>query len=308
MKQSFIYKCQHDDASEIDIIMLAYNHGEYIEKAIKSILMQKTSYLFKIKIGEDCSTDTTRQIVMDYYERYPDKIELILWKKNVGRKRNHMELAKKCKGKYIAYLEGDDYWTDPLKLEKQITFLEKHKEYIGTVHNVRCVDREGKLLHRDFSLYPICEEHIYGKEQAEKFEMAGQTASLLFRNIWKDWTQERLESLFLCEGNNDVKINMLLGMIGDVYCFKDIMADHRRVFHGDSWTANSHNKNMLWFRFSLCSTMKKYLEQNVGVSLDTDTIFQLLCEESVIKLLCDYNKENLNVWWQFFKRRILKGE
>lgn len=303
--QSCIHINQNEDIPIVDVVMVTYNHAEYIEEAIKSVLMQQTKYSYRIKIGEDCSTDHTRQLVMDYHEQYPDKIDLVLWDKNVGGGRNVIELIKGCKGKYIAFLEGDDYWTDPFKLEKQISLLENNEQYIGTAHNVRCVNKRGELLHRDFGLYSICEEHIYGKEQAERFEMAAQTASLLFRNIWKGWTVKELETFFMSTGNGDIKINILLGLSGDIYYFKDIMADHRRVFEGDSWTAKSHNKNMMWFHYLTCCSIQNYMKKYKNISLDIDKRFDSMLEESYMKLLCKWNKENLNIFLKFFKRKLV---
>lgn len=302
--QSYTYINQNEQIPLVDIIMFAYNHEEFIEEAIKSVLMQKTKYSYKIEIGEDCSTDHTRQIIMDYYERYPERIELFLWKENVGGDRNTIEIIKKCRGTYIAFLEGDDCWTDSFKLEKQISFLENHENYIGTAHNVRCVNKRGELLHRDFELYSICEGHIYGKEQAERFEMAAQTTSLLFRNIWKSWTVKELEAFFMSTGNGDMKINILLGLSGDINYFKDIMADHRRVFEGDSWTAKSHDKNMMWFHYMTCCSIQNHMKKYKNISLDVDKRFDSLLEESYMKLLCKWNKENLSNFLKFFKRKL----
>lgn len=302
-----IHKCENEDIPLVNIVMFVYNHAEFIEDAIKSILMQQTQYSYRIVIGEDCSTDTTRRIIMNYYEQYSNKMELYLWKKNVGGSKNGIEVLKGCKGKYIAVLEGDDLWTDPLKLEKQISFLENHEEYIGTAHNVRCVDRDGKLLHRDFGLYPIFETHIYGKEQAERFEMVAQSASLVYRNIWRNWSQKEFDDFFLSVGNGDIKLNVLLGMSGDIYFFRDIMADHRRVFEGDSWTAKSHDKNMLWLGFETCSAIQKYMKKYQKIFLSTKEILQSGHENSCIRLMCKCNKENLEVWWKFFVTK-LRGE
>lgn len=302
-----IHMCRNSRVPTLDIVMPAYNHGKFIEEAIESVLMQKTQYSYRLKIGEDCSTDSTRKIVMDYYKMHPDKIELFLWKENVGAEKNVVELFGACRGEYVIVLEGDDYWTDPHKLEKQISFLEKHKEYIGTSHNVRCVDKNGNLMHRDFGFYPITEEHIFGKAYAEAFAMAGQTTSVLCRNIWKDWTKKELQSLFFTKGNGDVKIQMLLGLSGDIYFFRDIMADHRRVFKGDSWTAKSHDKNMLWFGYASECAMRDYLEKKKGVAIDTEHVFRSCFMESRRKLLCNCNKENMIVFGKFLMRKLIGG-
>lgn len=107
--------------------MITYNHEKYIIQAIEGVLMQKTSFPIKLVIGEDCSTDNTRRICIEYKEKYPEKIELLLPEKNLGMIPNFINTLKACTGKYIALCDGDDYWTDPNKLQKQVDFLEKNK-------------------------------------------------------------------------------------------------------------------------------------------------------------------------------------
>lgn len=304
---ALLHKCAYGKEAMVDILMLTYNHEEFIENAIESVLMQQTSYPYRLMIGEDCSIDHTRKIVMDYYRRYPDKIELFIWKKNVGVSKNIFELLQNSHAKYVAYLEGDDYWTDPMKLQKQISFLEEQKGFIGTAHNVRCVDAKGSFLHRDFHLYPVREEHVYGKERAEKFELASQTASLLHRNIWREYKKEDLEQIFLhCPGNGDSKINLLLGLRGDIYCFKDIMAAHRRVFSGDSWTAKSYEKNMLLFRYTFICEMQTYIKEVLGIDFDIHVMLRNIYEECLIKIFCQCNTENLNVFRKIWMKEVMR--
>jgi glycosyltransferase involved in cell wall biosynthesis len=114
---------------DVSIAMLTYNHSNYIVNAIEGILMQQTDYTYKIIIAEDCSTDNTREIIIKYQNKYPDKFKLILQDKNVGPQINNYNLLTNLEGKYIAALEGDDYWIDPLKLQKQLDFLENNPDY-----------------------------------------------------------------------------------------------------------------------------------------------------------------------------------
>jgi glycosyltransferase involved in cell wall biosynthesis len=117
----------------VSVIMLAYNHEAYVSKAVESILAQITNFDYELIIGEDCSTDKTRDIILDYQKRYPDKVKIITSEINVGAIANELRCLKACVGKYIAYCEGDDYWTDPYKLQKQVNFLEANADY-GLVH------------------------------------------------------------------------------------------------------------------------------------------------------------------------------
>lgn len=303
-EQVCICKCQCKEKVFVDIIMLAYNHEKFIDKAIKSILMQQTQFSYRIMIGEDYSSDSTREIITDYYFRYPDKFELYLWKQNVGMEKNALKLMKESNGKYVAYLEGDDYWTDSFKLEKQISFLEEHTEYIGSVHNVRCVDENGMLLHKS-ELYPIQEEHIYGIEQALRGEMASQTASLIHRNFHVRWEEKEWELYEECKSNEDYKWNILLGFKGNVFYFRDIMADHIRVFKGgDSWTARTSGKNLLWINYLFQAEVKKYIEKIFQTSISLKSTLERLFEESCIKVFCRLNSENIYVCWKLFKEKM----
>ncbi len=117
----------------VSVFMVTYNHEPYIAQAIEGVLQQETSFPFELVIGEDCSTDGTREIVFDYQKKYPDTIRVITSDKNVGACKNGLRTEKACRGKYIAFCDGDDYWHHPRKLQKQIEFLETHPDY-GLVH------------------------------------------------------------------------------------------------------------------------------------------------------------------------------
>jgi glycosyltransferase involved in cell wall biosynthesis len=113
----------------VSVLSITYNHGPYVAEAIESFLGQKTNFPFEIVIGEDCSTDGTREIVFDYARRYPDLIRVITSDCNVGASGNFLRTFEACRGKYIAICEGDDFWQHPGKLQMQTDFLEKNPEY-----------------------------------------------------------------------------------------------------------------------------------------------------------------------------------
>lgn len=114
----------------VSVGVITFNHEKYIAQALESVMMQKTRFKFEVIVGEDCSTDNTRAIVRKYECRYPEIIKPIYQAKNVGALRNLFEFTfPQCKGKFLAYLEGDDYWTDPYKLQRQVDFLEANPDY-----------------------------------------------------------------------------------------------------------------------------------------------------------------------------------
>jgi len=112
----------------VSVKMITYNHAPYIAQAIEGVLQQKTNFPIELVIGEDYSTDGTREIVFKYQEKYPDIIRVITSDKNVGMRKNGYRTMKACRGKYIAFCEGDDYWHHPDKLQKQVDYMEKHPE------------------------------------------------------------------------------------------------------------------------------------------------------------------------------------
>jgi glycosyltransferase involved in cell wall biosynthesis len=131
---------------KVAIWMVSYNHKDYIVQAVESVMMQKTDFDFKLFIGEDCSTDNTRELCIKLQEKYPDKIELVLHKNNLGPNKNAIQIYNKCYesgAKYIALLEGDDYWTDSSKLNRQVAFLENNQDFVLVGHNA-FLNRNGK--------------------------------------------------------------------------------------------------------------------------------------------------------------------
>src|SRR6202022_1084614 len=122
---------------KLSVTMITYNHERFIAQAIESALAQRVEFDYEIVIGEDLSTDNTRAIVLDFARRYPDRILPILRDRNIGAMRNFAQTIAACRGQYLAFLEGDDYWTSPDKLQKQVDFLDAHYECAISCHRVR---------------------------------------------------------------------------------------------------------------------------------------------------------------------------
>lgn len=141
----------------VSISVVTYNHIDYIKQCLDGILMQQTNFPFVIIIGEDESTDGTREICIDYANKHPDKINLFLRSRkdviyingNPTGRYNFIENLKASKGKYIAICEGDDYWTDPLKLQKQVDFLEANLDYNICFHKVQIYNQEENKFNED---------------------------------------------------------------------------------------------------------------------------------------------------------------
>jgi len=136
----------------VSVLCATYNHENYIEDAIKGFLLQETNFAFEIIIHDDASTDNTQKIVQKYQAMYPNIIKPIFQTENQYSKGNFRPLAdmiEGAEGDFLALCEGDDYWTDPLKLQKQVDFLEKNQEYSICFHNVKIFDQTNSVLTND---------------------------------------------------------------------------------------------------------------------------------------------------------------
>ncbi|OGF26990.1 hypothetical protein A2331_02735 [Candidatus Falkowbacteria bacterium RIFOXYB2_FULL_34_18] len=167
--------------------IIVYNHEKYIRECLDSALSQKVNFDYEIVVCEDKSTDNTREIVKEYANKYPDKIKLYLNETNLGLIGNWEKSMKSCQGEYIAICEGDDYWTDPYKIQKQVDFMEQNQDYTLTVHNSIVVDEKSKFIrnqcNKDKDETIPTEELIGGKFFA--------TCSIVFKkeilNTLPDW-------------------------------------------------------------------------------------------------------------------------
>src|SRR3954469_6898978 len=114
---------------KVSIIIVTYNHDKYVIQALESILAQKTTFPFEILISEDCSTDKTREIVMQYAERNPERIRLFLSECNINTNFVVSRAIAAARGDYLALLDGDDFWISEAKLQQQAEFLDQRPEF-----------------------------------------------------------------------------------------------------------------------------------------------------------------------------------
>jgi glycosyltransferase involved in cell wall biosynthesis len=134
----------------LSVCIITYNHERYIRQCLDGVLNQETKFPFEVIIGEDCSTDGTRKIIEEYEAKYPDIIRPIYHQKNVGPRRNAYEFCwPLIRGKYIAICEGDDYWTEPFKLQRQVDFLEQHPDFVLCFHRIGTVNEDDRTIWQD---------------------------------------------------------------------------------------------------------------------------------------------------------------
>lgn len=142
---------------KVSVLLITFNHAPFIARAIESALAQSTSFDYEIVIGEDCSTDGTREIVRSYAQSHPDRIRPLFHERNIGGIANSRTTLSACRGEYVALLEGDDYWTSDRKLENQVALMERRPDGAGCFANSIIVDEVGNLVSTDFFAYQGCQ-------------------------------------------------------------------------------------------------------------------------------------------------------
>ena len=166
----------------VSISCISYNHASYIRQCLDGMLMQQTDFPFEIVIHDDASTDGTAEILKEYASKYPDRIFPMFQEKNQYGKGVRALMARfnfpRCRGKYIALCEGDDFWTDKKKLQKQFHYLEQHPECSICFHDMKVVDNNDKIIREHTNIDQPLESSIY--DLAEKGNFIW-TASVMFR-------------------------------------------------------------------------------------------------------------------------------
>jgi len=210
---------------KVSVTMITYNHERFIAEAIEGVLMQQTDFAVELVIGEDCSTDGTRAIVRRYGERYPERIRLLLPERNLGARTNALATLNACRGRYIAVCEGDDYWTDPTKLQKQVDLLEAHPEWSLNFHRVLVVYEDGSSSSRE--LGPEQRKEVYSLEDYLRTNLM-QTASIVFR---RDALVDFPEWYYRAQ-IGDWAMVTLLAQHGDMGYIDEVMSVYRKHIGG----------------------------------------------------------------------------
>ena len=221
----------------LSIVIATYNHRAYIARALDSVLNQVTDYSCEILIGDDCSTDGTQDIIHQYESLYPEYFNVYYRKTNMFKQKlgNMLDLILRTKGKYLIVLEGDDFWTDNSKIQKQIRFLELNQEYIAVAHLCTVVGADSKPLPE---IYPQCRDSEYTFDHYKRFLLPGQTTTILMRNIY---INNKIDTslIFKRYSPGDRSIAFTLISNGKIFCIQEVMSAYRHVTTGgSSYSAN----------------------------------------------------------------------
>lgn len=210
----------------VSVAIVTYNHEKFICQTLDSVLSQETNFDLEIIIGKDCSTDNTRKICTEYKTKYPDKIKLLTKKTNIGFRQNNINTWTACAGKYIAPCEGDDYWTDSHKLQKQIDVLENNPQYSACFHRVEVLE-ETKGEKTYFTPYSVSQP--FGFDLLLE-RWISHTYSLVFRNIFVSTQYNTMREQMLSSHYfwSDRLLETFVSNLGNFYYINETMAIFRR--------------------------------------------------------------------------------
>jgi glycosyltransferase involved in cell wall biosynthesis len=262
---------------KLSVCMITYNHEKFIDAAINSILEQQTDFAYELVIGEDKSSDSTREICLRYAREYPDIIRVLEFPENQGMILNFINTLNSCRGEYIAFIEGDDYWTDPQKLKKQVAFMDTHPDFSLCFHNVT----KRFVWNNQDAQQPFHDTPM--KEEYTTEDLLGQwfipSCSVVFRRYdnfdFPEW--------FLHCKSGDIPFLLLLSLRGRIKYLDQNMGVYRIHDHGVSITHRGYFKiiSMIWilenfnvytkFRFAAKAREAMIGEINLHMPRETTT-------------------------------------
>ena len=255
----------------VSVSCITFNHAPYIRACLDGFLMQKTSFIFEILIHDDCSTDETREIIEEYSKKYPDIIFPIFQTENQYSKGVRGMMARfnfpRSRGKYLALCEGDDYWTDPYKLQRQVDFLEANTDFSICFHNMKILNESN----------PSALEFTNSKDQesvSSILDLASKgnfmfTASVVFKKP-KDGFPNWLTDLPI----GDYAIHLFNAQFGKIKFLDQVMGVYR-IHAGGVW--GSFSKEKLYDRWiPMLEQLQDKFSDEVNKTLRAQKIYSLL--------------------------------
>ena len=309
-EQSLTYKKYlENDGTMVTVVCVTYNQEDYIKDALEGFVMQNTSFKYKVLVGDDCSSDTTPKIIQKYADKYPDIIVPILRDTNLGGQRNILDLCQRANSPYIALCDGDDYWTSPNKLQKQIDIMEKDKSVRASFHNTEIVG-DNEWIQRQYyvksmgkSMIPYGIRFFNKKKKyysaAEYIDMApAHTSSMMFRwNYDVPFPEE-----YYSRASADHYFMMLQIGNGRARFFPDLMSAYRRNETGIT-ISKSEEQHFLKTRTDWIDNLKdfqKYFKKHYGrtaqksiserMAAETGNYFKKLANRGGTEELVDFIK------------------
>jgi len=239
-KESTGFDMKHSASEEqshvkVSVCMTTYNHEPYIRQAVESVMGQQTSFPVELVVGEDCSTDRTREILLELREQYPDRLRLMLHERNGGPMNNFITTFNAARGEYVAFLDGDDYWTSSEKLQQQVQLLDEHPDVALCGHRCQVVSCARDEPGRSMPAFECRSEYTFAEFLAKPF--------LHISTVMARKSLPEVPSWFRDLKIGDLPLMLLLARPGNVAYLAQTMSVYR--YHGGGiWSGNQHERNI----------------------------------------------------------------
>lgn len=286
----------------VSVVMITYGHEKFIKEAIEGVLLQKADFSIELIIANDCSPDKTDKIVSELIISNETNIE-ISYKKheaNIGMMPNFIFALNQANGKYIAICDGDDFWNDPYKLQKQVNFLESNTEYVLCFHKIKILKPNGELV--DDFITKVPKKHQTLIDLAS-FGNYIHTPSVVFKNILKEFPEEFFRSPF-----GDFFIYLLLAEHGKLHHIEENMAVYRYgvgVHSTKSKLKMAKISNLFFINYLSYSNNKEVNKVIFEKQLMSyDKFEQLVKEDCNLQTLFENYKQKLHYIFIKIKKKI----
>ncbi|HRG87619.1 MAG TPA: glycosyltransferase [Chitinophagales bacterium] len=272
---------------EVSTCIITYNQQAYVAQAIESALMQECTFSNEIIICDDNSTDNTTNIIKTYAAKYPDRIKPYFSNKNLGMLRNWQKALTLCSGKYIALLEGDDYWTDKNKLQKQYDILNQHTDCVICFTNAEIKYESGEP---GFTTYVTLKGEKFTRKDLMGYNFI-PTCSVLMRNYISD---AFFHPAYFNSPFADWIIHILNSRHGNLYFLNEFTCTYR--IHGTGVWAGSNAENQLLKKLRAIDCISNIITEN-----ELQQVLKQTRQEALQKI-CHYYKQNKR-FLDYFKYR-----
>lgn len=293
----------------VSVVCIAYNQVKYIRQCMESIVSQKTTFPFHLLIHDDCSTDGTTEIIREFEEKYPDIVKPLYEEENQYKKGGVMPsylVLPHVTGEYVAFCEGDDYWDDPLKLQKQYDALKAHPECRMCVHRVKTVWENGEDANISIPNKFSGTQIIPGKtfiRSVEDFQF--HLLSFFFRGDDIRAYIGNLPNFAQIADVGDECYELYFGQLGDVVFLDEPMACHRAASIG-SWNSRNKEDKRVKHHEKMIAAMQAYDEYTQGKYHDICEHYILHQHYHIVTIRKDYKTQLKKEFREFYQNYGLK--
>lgn len=286
----------------VSVLCCVYNHGKILRQCLDGFVMQKTNFRFEAVVHDDASTDDSAAIIREYAEKYPDIIKPILQTENQFSKKNGAitrALNENTRGKYVAICEGDDYWTDPNKLQRQVDFLESHPEYSICYHKVSIVNADASETKGFFPSWLPDKPATFELTDMEERNII-QTNSVMYR--WRFHEDQPQDYIWLGILPGDWLLHLVHAVKGKIYYMPEVMGAYRH-HDGGIWSLASQNEVSFYQRHGYAHALF-FKNARAVTPLRFEKPLRVLLENIARACLLDWNPELLGKVRELFPEEM----